>query len=239
MRLRNLAFILIVGVLAGVLGPACVAWMSTESIDQRLSRFETLIIGLHSYAVSFGHLPEAVKFDDAGTALYTWCVTLIPFMESVKDLLDTKSSWKAPTNRYLSEHAPQFYCDRYEKVPAERIKGIVSVFIGPDTPFQIKSSMRLSKVPPDTILLVESKPNAEHWMAPGDIELKIEPVSLPHSGKGIVVGFADGEIWYLDDSVPVQELMRFATAEPIETRDRQKSLGPFKIQYRRARSFTR
>jgi Protein of unknown function (DUF1559) len=236
--LRALLALLAVAVLAGLIYPANLAFKRAESLDRRMHRFEILRLGLQSYHDTFNALPLAVSCNDSGAVRYSWRVTLMPFTEGVKDLLDLDSPWTAPTNRYFAGRAVYQYCNPDERDAKERIAGIVSVIVGDDTPMQLTSSRGLSGVPGDTILLIESKPDAEHWMAPGDLPLsELLTGSLKHDGQGLLVGFADGEIWHLHDSVPSQALARFAIVNPSEPRDRASALGPFKISSRRVRSF--
>jgi len=214
--------------------PIYLAIVRAQSFEERLNRFDILLTGLYVYDENLGRLPAALKHDEAGNVLYSWRVSLLPFTEGVKDLLDTESSWTAASNQYFRERAIYQFCDLRDRNRADRSRGIISLILGPDTPMQEKSSMRLSKVPHDTILLIEAQPNAEHWMAPGDISPDADELKRRHRGSGMVIGFADGEIWHLRDAVPFEELMKFASAVPTEPRDREAALGPFKVTSRRA-----
>ena len=209
---------------------------NARSINARLSRFDTLLTLLHDYDFNTGRLPPAVKYDESGKCLYSWRFALVRFWEDVKDLVDMEASWNSPSNQHFSARDIELYCSADERNTAKRMKGTVSVIVGRDTPMQLKSSSRLSEVPGDTILIIEAAPDAIHWMAPGDIPLNPDD-ELEHSGKGIVVGFADGQIWYLRDSVPTRVLMRFATVKPGELRDREALLGPYRVRVTRARMF--
>jgi hypothetical protein len=90
--------------------------------------------------------------------------------------------------------------------------------------------MALTDVPCDTILIIECNELDVHWMAPGDIQLNdiSRNICKGTDGKGIVVGFADGCVWLLDESVPFQELKRFFIAAHVN-RDREAILGPYRL----------
>jgi hypothetical protein len=238
MRRRSLISLLIVAAVAvAIISPAYLSFRKAERLHERLRRFEWLLSTIDDYDIVMRRLPAAVKTDEDGNPLYSWRMTLVPYAEGAKDLIDMQAPWTAPSNHDFSQQSPRLFCDPDERDRRERMKGVISVFIGRDTPFQIKSSMRLVDVPPDTILLIEAKPNAEHWMAPGDIEIGSGPVKLQHPDDGIIVGFADGEIWHLIGAVPAEILLEFATTAPCQARDRQSSLGLFKKTTRHARAF--
>jgi hypothetical protein len=216
------------------------AFKRAELRQQRISRFDRLLSSLRWYDDTFFHLPKTVRQNESGATLYSWRVTLMPFNEGVKDLLDLDSPWTAPSNRFFAERAIWLYCDPDERDNKERIKGVVSVIVADDTPMQPTLSHRLSEVPEDTVLLIEAKPQTEHWMAPGDLPVSaLQAGVFKHAGQGVLVGFADGEIWQLRDSVPIEELARFATVNPSEPRNREAKLGPFKMHSTRARAFDR
>jgi hypothetical protein len=210
-----------------------------ESLGKRMTRFEWILGSLKSYDRANGRLPDSIKRDSQGNVLYSWRATVVPYTEAVGDLFDAHASWEAPTNRLISKQLIPLYCAHDENDSIERLKGVVSAIVGLGTPLQPERSLRLSDVPRDTILLIEVKPSAAHWMAPGDTTLDADRLHVRKDSEGVLVGFADGEIWYLRDSVPVKELMKFATASPSEARDRNASLGPHRVLSRRTTIFDR
>ena len=79
------------------------------------------------------------------------------------------------------------------------------------------------------IILIEVVDSKVHWGEPGDFE--IETVTkeqlFPGDTKGILVGFCNQEIWYIERTVPMETLRHFMTVESSKEHDREKELSPY------------
>ena len=95
----------------------------------------------------------------------------------------------------------------------------------------------LSRVAPNTILVVEVSNSKTPWLQVGDLELDNIPASVNSPGElGIgsargysqfVVGFADKSVWMINSFIPFRELERFLTVEHSVGLDRQATLGQY------------
>jgi hypothetical protein len=99
---------------------------------------------------------------------------------------------------------------------------------------------KLRDFAPNAILLVEVSNSKVPWMQAGDLEMDKIPHEINSKDKlGIGssqgydqfgVGFADGEVWLLDSSIPFTELEKFLTIESAQENDREKVLGKYRIE---------
>ena len=89
------------------------------------------------------------------------------------------------------------------------------------------------------ILLIEAVDSGVHWGEPGDFE--IETVTkeqlFPGDTKGILVGFCNQEVWYIERTVPMEILKHFMTVESSKEHDREKELAPYGRKITTARGF--
>ena len=89
------------------------------------------------------------------------------------------------------------------------------------------------------ILLIEAVDSGVHWGEPGDFE--IETVTkeqlFPGDTKGILVGFCNQEVWYIERTVPMETLKHFMTVESSKEHDREKELSPYGRKITTARGF--
>lgn len=227
-----IATILLGSVAIGIIGlPLYSSLRSSATLERRMSRFVTLLKAIAYYDQNNGRLPAAVKFDPDGVPLFSWRVAVLPFAEGVRELLDTDSPWNARSNEYFAQRPIGLFCDPDRSPQSERFRSEVVVIVGQSTPIQLDKSERLQDVPCDTVLIIEGAAIAPHWMAPGDISLADVNDRFVSSSNydDIVVGFADGQVWCLDRSVPSDVLREFMTVEGTGMRDREEMLGPYKL----------
>jgi hypothetical protein len=99
------------------------------------------------------------------------------------------------------------------------------------------ADVRLEDAPSDAILAMEVADSKVHWMQPGDYDVTqllaakgtlgdhVKSI-LPHR---IHVLFADGEVWTLSDKTPMAAVKPFLTIAEAKTHDRDKLLGPYRV----------
>jgi hypothetical protein len=68
-------------------------------------------------------------------------------------------------------------------------------------------------------------------MAPFDLSLDAIPASIVRGidGEGFQVLFADGSIWFLSASVPIEDVKKFCTIEGAKKYDREQVLAPYAL----------
>ena len=79
------------------------------------------------------------------------------------------------------------------------------------------------------ILLVEAVNSGVHWGQPGDfdVETVTKEQLFPGKTKGILVLFGDGNVWYIERTVPMETLKHFITIESSKKHDREKELSGY------------
>ena len=198
---------------------------------RQLEQFSQLLIALNGYDSHVGALPDSDQQNARGESLYSWRLSLMGFVQAVKDSIDYEQSWTAEWHRGWLRTRPAVYFSGRRSPKRGDYVGSVSVVIGPGTPFQEQGSMQLENVPCDTILIIEAQGFSKHWMAPGDLRLYELNESLLDGtdGDGVMVGFADGEIWLISPEVPLTTLKKYFVATDHPPRDRNKELLPFRL----------
>lgn len=216
--------------------PAYFARRQGRLLGNHLLAFEFVLGGMRQYDNNFGKLPHAIVRDANGNVLYGWRLSITPFIQGFKEGgLDFDVAWNAEPNRTFGPQ-PNLCYSRRPRVHRD-ISGHVAIITGDNTPMGGGAPAPLAQVPCDTILVVEAEGVASHWMEPRDIALSEvnQRLTLGTDGKGILVGFADGQIWFLDRTVPIGLLKTFFVTDPA-SRDREAQLAPFR-RFARPSSF--
>ena len=207
-----------------------------------------------------GHLPFPVQRagegpssdwllrNGKGRSLFSWRVSIMPFLEGLPNALDASQPWDAESNRQLLNGCVLFSYElsdspnKARKVNGEAFPDANALAItGPGTAFgDVEEGPKLrNEIPPDTILVVESRESGIPWPAPGDFDIRTMPqkINAPegmgvcsrHAG-GFHVIFADGVVWFLSDKVPFETLKQFFTIAGAKNHDREKLLGPYALE---------
>jgi hypothetical protein len=225
--------------------------------SHRSTRMRLLLVttGLRGYSQIYGHLPHPVLRADAartstqpgppnGTVrpLYGWRVQIVPFLVEWHGTWDPSRPWDDPANEQLAELSSFFAYDATGPKPFPHFfpEANILAITGPGTAFGDgkEPPMALKDVPPQTILVVETRASGIPWPAPGDFDIRTMPQTInAPDGKGISsrnaggfhVIFADDWVWLLSDKVPFDTLRKFFTIAEAKKHDREKLLGPFAL----------
>lgn len=121
----------------------------------------------------------------------------------------------------------------------------VMTIVGDDTAFNNMQKIHDASVfdskinenfSPSAILFIEAVDSGIHWGQPGDFDL--ETVSkeqlFPGDTEGILIVFSDWDIWYIENSVPMETLKHFMTVKSSKEHDREKELSPYGRKIRNA-----
>lgn len=145
----------------------------------------------------------AVIYSKNGQPLYSWRVALLPYLEQdpLYKQFKLDEAWNSPHNSKLVARMPPVFDIPGSKAPAG--KTFIQAFVGQGTAFPTgKQGLRLPLDFKDgtsnTILVAESN-LAQAWTAPSDMSYDprfSNPKFLVgnHTGRGTLVGMADGAV---------------------------------------------
>jgi hypothetical protein len=173
--------------------------------------------------------------DPTAKPLYSWRLNVIVFLCSYADP-QFDQAWDSSANANCRQYGFDFMRSNHGSQSTQ-----VFAITGPDTPFGDGASEKphaMSELDNDTILIVEVRNAGVHWMEPGDFDIRTMPhtinaadgrgISGEHAG-GFFVGFADGEVWFIGNDVPFDELAKFFTIAGAKANDRDAVLRPYKL----------
>jgi hypothetical protein len=207
------------------------SFWSQFGVQDRARYLKDIWTMIVNYDDLYGHLPPRVVYNEAGQACHSWRSLAIQFGPSYlgRTSLDTKISWQDPSNREWAESPESWFCWQSS---VDSLNTRVVAVSGTGTPLDANPSLRLADLPHDTILLLTVAHSGVHWMEPGDIDIEDIERALKdnNDGLGILVLFADGEVWQFAKSVPPSELKRFSTIAGARLHDRDKSLAAFRVR---------
>lgn len=219
-------------------------------------QFEQVAGGLGSFSARIGHLPFPVRrapfpaknweFAPNGTGrpLRSWRCAIISTMVNWRGESDCNQPWDSPANRETLGLSDFYaYDEAKDWVANGRLFADTNILAitGPGTAFgedRGQPPMRLSDVPPSTIIAVEVRSSGIPWPAPGDFDIRTMPqtinapdgkgISSRHAG-GFHVIFADSRVWFVSDKVPFETLKKLFTVADAKHFDRERLLGEYVV----------
>ncbi|QDU05519.1 hypothetical protein V6x_52570 [Gimesia chilikensis] len=195
--------------------------ISSESIDTT-----AFLQGKESF-------PSLVQKNVKGHPLYSWRFT--EFL-TLPVPLPHKLPWTADEYGWVRETAPLPFCY------GGNTKTVVFAVGGPDTAFDQINPTPAKSLPQNLILFADVYESNTHWMQPGDFSIENIPEKVNVPGgfgsslyRGFNVVFVDGQIWHLQDDVPLNLLIRFCTITDAKktSRDLLEPYCDFKQQLNR------
>lgn len=208
--------------------------------DVRVQMEIVLTLGLRSYDSLYDGLPPVTIPDKYGAPSMSWrgpvygLARTASIDRSFEPEVSFDKAWFAAENRLAVATACSFYCfDRDEHGRPKTSPNIFAI-TGSGTAFDESQVTRLSAIPHDTILLIESRGTAVTWLEPGDINVTDlsryrQAVSHP---RGQHVGFADGTVWCISVDTPTVELQKLCTIDGAMEFDRDVVLERHRIRER-------
>lgn len=185
------------------------------------------------------HSTEDSARNRADRPLYSWRVEIWPYLEGWKDPWDPSQPWDHPLNKKLAVFSSFYSYEASRRADNQPFPETNLLAItGPGTAFGDGTAppMALKNVPPNTILVVETRASGIPWPAPGDFDIRTMPQTInAPDGKGISgrsaggfhLIFADGKLWFLSDKTPFETLSKFFTTTEAGKHDRDELLKPF------------
>ena len=230
--------------------------MSIE--DERLAcmnRLQSIHRGLGGFASWYGGFPEPTIKDNEGTEWFSWRFEIfsgIHFGLMVPEDKQPQAPWREAPNEYSyweEKHEVERFRARDSRQDWKRAIGRTDFFvlIGPGTAYSENTTTdyvsheiedRLLHIESDAILLLECNQDL-HWIEPGDVRIEDIVDSKSQTGLGdfrgnfpgcFAVCFVDGTVWFLSDSIPKTEILKFMTVESAKKNDRDEVLGEYVIQ---------
>ena len=218
----------VIAIIAALLIPAYLAWRFAGDLNSQCERFRLVLRGIQDWDETQGKMPEATYHNSQGTPCYSWRMAVTRYLESWD--YDTESPWNVGANKALADGPNFTFCSSLNWSRKVTTDTTIYAVSGPGTAFDGKPH-RLADLPGDLVLLIEIADSGTHWMAPGDLDVRKIPNTITEgtSGKGVIVAFADGEVWFLHREVPINHLKQFLTIAGAQNSDREQLLRPYAL----------
>lgn len=199
-----------------------------------LVMMRSILNALYNYDSRFRKLPPAAHLASSGNPTCSWRVLVVPYYAADFTAygfnVDIEKHWNEPPNDRLAKEWGRLFS--FGDAQHTNLFAVT----GPDTGFDSMKPHGLVELPEDLVLLAEVANSGVHWMEPGDFDVQNMPSSINGSGKcisssdrHILVGFADGQVWLLRDSVPFETLSKFFTITGAKSADRDDLLRRYLI----------
>lgn len=195
-------------------------------VDRRRNCVSIAVIALQCFDRDHGHLPETVIRNETGSILGSWRMAVSLYCTE-PPFVDLGRSWDDVINRPITEASVPPFCFPGVGRPVSQTN-IVAI-TGRDTAWDTARRVRFMDLPADLIVITEIASTGVSWASPGDVDIDQLPLDFTcgWDGEGIVVGFADGNAWYLDKTVPLELVRRFCTIPGALDLDRDDQLRRF------------
>ena len=182
-------------------------------------------LAIHNYIAQYGSFPPAFTHDKAGKPLLSWRVLILPYIEqdALYKEFHLDEAWDSDHNKPLIARMPPPYrCPgesddvaREGKTRYLTPRGKATIFPGPE----IIKLPDVTDGTTNTIMVVEAgDANAVFWTKPDDWQvdpdLNTAGVFGSHTGvrgKGTDVGFADGSVRFLYETISPRVLRALLT----------------------------
>jgi hypothetical protein len=189
--------------------------------SQCTSNLKQIGLAMHDYHRAYGTFPPAFITSPDGTPLLSWRVHILPFLgqKALYDEFHKDEPWDSEHNKTLISRMPAVYtCPSGSRTPAKEGK---TTYLTPRAPFTIFPGAHAIEIKDvedgtsNTILVVDaSDAAAVTWTKPDDWDISVElrPQSLfGHHPKGTNIGFADGWVIFLKETVTPKVLHNLTT----------------------------
>ncbi|MGD9127436.1 MAG: DUF1559 domain-containing protein [Planctomycetia bacterium] len=179
-----------------------------------------IALALLNYEKAFGRFPPACVKDEEGRPLYSWRVSILPFLEyqALYDQFHLDEPWDSPHNKKIAEQAPPvFQCPSCKN----RMPGTTNYVLvtGPGTAWDGQKSPALKDFISGTnrtIILTEVADPNLHWAEPKDLKIDaIDPSFLDEEGNfkcnhriGINIAFADGHVTFIAEEADLLKILK-------------------------------
>jgi hypothetical protein len=202
---------------------------------QCLCNLCSIKLALENYHASYGSFPPAYVADASGVPLYSWRVSILPYMDerAVYNQYNLSEPWDGPNNIKLLDRMPRVFACPSRSTVWSNPTSLTSyvVITGPGTLFTGATGTRSAAVTDgltNTLLIAEVANTSIPWTAPQDLDVrtmslrvndrKRSGISSPHpGGANIVMG--DASYHFLSESIApgmLKALITIAGGERID-----------------------
>lgn len=180
-RRRQLSVVSFLVPILAVMGVFVICWLGDASVRMSqgrprleiMNQLKRIAVAMHDYHKKYDAFPPSIVRGPDGTALYSWRVALLPFLEEEELFarFHLDEPWDSPHNNLLLERAPYAYEPaRFTVTPAPS-QTFFQVFAGPGAAFEGDKGLTVadfSDGPANTFLIVEAR-EAVPWTKPVDL----------------------------------------------------------------------
>lgn len=184
-----------------------------------INNLEKIASALNAYAADYGSYPPATLRDNAGRALHSWRVLILPYLgeQMTYDQFDLSKPWDHEINLQASYMMPSVYGHPNDNNAAAGQSGYYLI-TGPGTLFPAKGPLSPDKVtdnPSQTILVIAGAPPLSSaiggWAEPIDLDFaKMRgaingTVGVEAGGRissGVTMATVDGRGHFLSNDTP-------------------------------------
>lgn len=192
-----------------------------------------------------GLLPPAVILSEQGEPLFSWRAEISADITSPPTSLDRKAPWNDPTNQGYATWT-HFVFTRGWKATKNRTQTTLFAIAGDGTAFNPLKPLHYDELHCEAIIVMEAADSGVHWMEPGDYDVEklmqgnglLRDHVKSHVPGEVYVLFADGDIWSLDSSIPMEIIKPFFLLEEAKQHSRENELGEYCL-YQRIASWNR
>lgn len=167
----TVVIIVVVALVALYIGPVREARNAAIATHAH-SPLNQLTLAFHTYHYVYGCLPPAYVADEDGTAMHSWRVLILPYIDAneLYEAYDFSEPWNGPNNsRLVHRMHRMFHCPSEPK--SDSLTNYV-VIVGEDTPFPGERSTSFEDFRDgmgNTILLTEIANSDIPWLEPRDL----------------------------------------------------------------------
>ncbi len=185
------------------------------------TNLKKIALAMHIYNEVHGTFPPAYSKGPDGKPLLSWRVLILPHLEqkALYDEFNKDEPWDSEHNKTLISRMPAVYtCPSGSRTLAKAGKTTYLTPRGPATIFRGTEAVKIQDVTDgtsNTIFVVDaSDAAAVTWTKPDDWDisagLKVQSL-FGHHPKGTNVGFADGSVRFLKETITTKDLHDLTT----------------------------
>jgi prepilin-type processing-associated H-X9-DG protein len=193
----------------------------TARRSQCTNNLMQIALAMHNYHDAYRTFPPAYSKGTDGKPLLSWRVHILPYLEqkALYAEFHKDEPWDSAHNKTLIARMPSVYhCPSGSPTPAKEGKTTYLTPRGPSTIFPGAHATEIRDITDgtsNTILVVDaSDAAAVTWTKPDDWDIAAEFKTqslFGHHPKGTNVGFADGQVRFLKETITPKVLLELTT----------------------------
>lgn len=190
-----------------------------------MNNLRSIVLALHNYHWGHGSLPPPYIADANGRPMHSWRVLILPYLDrnDLYEMYRFDEPWDGPNNSKLHDLIGDVFRCPQDHGGARSTETSYVAVVGPETIWPADRTVKLDDVTDglsNTLLVVEIANSGIHWMEPRDLHVsQMSGTINSKSGQGIssghprgaVVGFADGRVRFLSDTIPAATIEALLT----------------------------